>query len=155
MVATKKRKPGRKPLELTEERIERFLEAVRLGCPIKDACGCAGFSERWYYVQKSKAEKDPKKTNSKKFVQFLQRIKEAEGLATQRWLAIIEKAAQGGQWQAAAWKLERRRAMFIPRVKTEVEATVDARIEVKDARERVLDKLALQAERIAKDEDSQ
>jgi hypothetical protein len=45
--------------------------------------------------------------------------------------------------------------MFVPRVKTEVEATVDARVEVKDARERVLDKLALQAERIAKDEDNQ
>ena len=155
MGVPKKKKRGRKPIELTEDRIDKFVQAIRLGCPIKDACGCAGFSERWFYLQKSKAEKAPQKPNSKKFIQFLQHIKEAEGLATQRWLAIIEKAAQGGQWQAAAWKLERRRAMFIPKVKAEVEATVDARVEVKDARERVLDKLALQAKRIAEDEDSQ
>jgi hypothetical protein len=44
---------------------------------------------------------------------FSEAIKSAEGRAVVKWLALIDKAARGtedrpGQWQAAAWKLERR-----------------------------------------------
>jgi len=138
--------------KLTQEVQNAFIQAIKLGCPKKDACGAAGIGETTFYKWMEWA--DSKRKDAHKYREFRERIKEAEGLATQRWLAIIEKAAQGGQWQAAAWKLERRRAMFIPRVKAEVEATVDARVEVKDARERVLGKLALQAKRIAEDEDN-
>ena len=143
----KKRKSnaGRKPKILTEEMQDRFLKAIRLGCPIKDACGCAGFSEGWYYEQKKKAEEQPNLATSKKYNEFLRRIKEVEGEATNRWLAMIEKAAMAGSWQAAAWKLERRRAMFIPKVKQEVE--IDAKVETTDAKERLLAKLAELAER--------
>ena len=153
MPATKKTKKraGRK-VKLNKEIEDAFVQAIKLGCPKKDACGCAGIGETTFYKWMEWADSDRK--DAAVYQKFRERIKEAEGLATQRWLAIIEKAAQGGQWQAAAWKLERRRAMFIPKVKTEVEATVDARVEIKDARERVLDKLALQAERIAKDENN-
>ena len=149
-----KKKLGRKPIELTEERQERFLKAIRLGCPIKDACGCAGFSDDWYYIRKKEAGKSPKSEKNKKFLVFLDKIKEVEGEATQRWLAMIEKSAMGGSWQAAAWKLERRREMFIPRVKQEVDAKVDATVEVKDAKDRLLAKLARIAERSEKEEDS-
>ena len=94
----KKRKSnaGRKPKILTEEMQDRFLKAIRLGCPIKDACGCAGFSEAWFYDQKNKAAASPNLATSKKFSQFLERIKEVEGEATNRWLAMIEKAAMAG-----------------------------------------------------------
>ena len=151
-MAAKKSKAGRKPLELTEERQERFLKAIRLGCPIKDACGCAGFSETWFHDEKRRAKEKPKLETSKRFSIFLARIKEVEGEATQRWLAMIEKSAIGGSWQAAAWKLERRREMFIPKTKQEIE--LDATVDIKETRKRVLDKLALQAERIAKKKDS-
>jgi CO dehydrogenase/acetyl-CoA synthase epsilon subunit len=90
---------------------------------------------------------DSKRRDAQKYREFRERIKEAEGEATQRWLAIIEKAAVDGNWTAAAWKLERRRDMFVPRTKQEITAEIDAKIEVKDARERVLDKLAYLAER--------
>lgn len=40
--------------------------------------------------------------------EFSEAIKEAEGRAVVGWLAKIEKAANDGSWQAAAWKLERR-----------------------------------------------
>jgi hypothetical protein len=36
------------------------------------------------------------------------RLAEAEGRAAIGWLALIEQAAREGNWQAAAWKLERR-----------------------------------------------
>ena len=35
-------------------------------------------------------------------------IRQSEAQAAQRWLNFIEKAAEAGEWQAAAWKLERR-----------------------------------------------
>ena len=147
MAQHKKRKSnaGRKPKILTEEMQDRFLKAIRLGCPIKDACGCAGISETWYYEQKNKAAAKPNLAASRTFLKFQERIKEVEGEATNRWLAMIEKAAMAGSWQAAAWKLERRRAMFIPKTKQEVE--IDAKVETTDAKERLLDKLAELAER--------
>ena len=143
---------GRK-VKLNKAIEDAFIQAIKLGCPKKDACGCAGIGETTFYKWMEWADSNRKDAHV--YQEFRERIKAAEGEATQRWLAIIEKAAQAGQWQAAAWKLERRRAMFIPRVKAEVEATIDGRVEIKDARERVLDKLALQAERIQKEEDSQ
>lgn len=151
-MAVKKRKSkiGRKPIKLTEDKIERFLQATKLGCPIKDACGCAGISDSWFFREKKAALENPKAAKSKPFLEFLDRIKEVEGEATRRWLAMIEKSAMAGSWQAAAWKLERRRDMFIPKVKQEIEATVDAKVEIGDARERVLAKLASLAERSKK-----
>ena len=137
-------KAGRKPLKLTEEMIERFIKAIRLGCPIKDACGCAGFSENWYYDQKNKAKKRPSLAVSKRFEEFSQRIKEAEGQATQRWLAVIEKAAIAGTWQAAAWKLERRRGMT---AKVEQSTTIEHKVADGDATKQLMDKLARVAER--------
>ena len=145
------KKRGRK-VKLNQAIQDAFIQAIKLGCPKKDACGCAGIGETTFYKWMEWADSSRKDAHI--YQAFRERIKEAEGQATQRWLAIIEKAAQAGQWQAAAWKLERRRAMFIPRVKTEVEANVNGGIEIQDARGRVLDELALQAERIQKEEDS-
>jgi len=136
--------------KLTEEVQTLFIQAIRLGCPKKDACGCAGIGESTYYKWMEWA--DSKRKDAHRYREFRERIKEAEGEATQRWLAIIEKAAQAGSWQAAAWKLERMRDMFIPRSKQEVETKVDGSIEIKDARERVLDTLALHAERTSSKE---
>ena len=42
------------------------------------------------------------------FAQFLQELKQDEGETALIWLQKIDDAMQDGQWQAAAWKLERR-----------------------------------------------
>ena len=104
--------------KLTKDVTERFIRAIRVGCPIKDACGCAGISETTYFKWMQWADSDRK--DVKKYREFRDSVKAAEGEATQGWLAIIEKAAREGSWQAAAWKLERRRDMFIPKVRQEV-----------------------------------
>ena len=134
---------GRKPKILTEEMQDKFLKAVRLGCPIKDACGCAGFSEGWHYEQIKKAREKPSLATSKKYNEFLRRIKEVEGEATNRWMAMVEKAAMSGTWQAAAWKLERRRGMTL-KVRQEISGPEGGPIkhELTDARTRLMDKLA-------------
>lgn len=148
-----KSKAGRKPKILTEEMQDKFLKAVRLGCPVKDACGCAGFSDGWFYEQSKKAKEHPSLATSKKFAGFLRRIKEVEGEATNRWLAMVEKAAMAGTWQAAAWKLERRRGMTL-KVQQEISGPEGGPIkhELADARTRLMDKLADLAAREEPDE---
>jgi transposase len=138
--------------KLTPEVEEKFLQAIRLGCPIKDAAGCAGIGEATYHHWRMMAEtginpttkKRVNKATRERYSAFLKRVKEVEGEATRAWLAVIEKAAKEGKWTAAAWKLERRRAMFIPRSEQRVEGVInaDVKVEVSSARDRILDKLA-------------
>jgi len=137
-----KKRAGRKPKQLTAEMEERFLKAVRLGCPIKDACGCAGISESLYYKWAEEA-REGKSARAKRFAEFMERIKSTQGEATQAWLAMIEKAAMGGSWQAAAWKLERRRGMTL-KVQQEISGPEGGPIkhEHATAKDRVLAKLA-------------
>ena len=142
-----KKRQGRK-FSLTPEVKESFLKAIRLGCPIKDACGCAGISlttyNRWMFTAENDGIcPDMKKAipseNLEKIRDFRSSIKEVEGEATRTWLAIIEKAARDGTWQAAAWKLERRRDMFIPRVRQEVTGKDGEAIRIESESSQALD----------------
>lgn len=85
-----------RPTQRTPENAKKITDAVRMGATYGLACNYAGISEdtfaRW-----READAD-----------FAAAIKEAEGAAAVGWLAKIEKAANEGTWQAAAWKLERR-----------------------------------------------
>ena len=99
------KKAGRK-LKINDHMIEAFLGAIKVGAPIKSACGCAGISETTFYKWMQWADSDRK--DAPMYAQFREDIKKAQGQAAQRWLAIIEKAAMAGSWQAAAWKLERK-----------------------------------------------
>ena len=80
----------------TEEAIKAIEQAISMGATYRLACQYAGISEdtfgRW----------------RDKYAEFADRIKRAEGRAAVGWLDKIEKAATDGNWQAAAWKLERR-----------------------------------------------
>lgn len=80
----------------TPETVDKILNAIAVGAPYVHACGYAGISqdtfERW----------------RAQHTEFAEAIKNAEGRAVVGWLAKIEKAASEGNWQAVAWKLERR-----------------------------------------------
>ena len=78
---TKRR--GRKTKELTDDMERRFLEAIEVGCPIRDACGCAGISESLFYGWMNEAE-EGKTRRSERLMEFKKKIKEAEGVATSR-----------------------------------------------------------------------
>ena len=118
------------------------MKAIRLGCPIKDACGCAHISEELYYAWRREAE-EGKSPRAKALANFMERIKEVEGEATQAWLAMIEKASREGKWQAAAWKLERRRGM-VQKVQQEVSGPdgQPVKVEARGAVEALLEELA-------------
>ena len=138
-----------RPTKLTPDITARLLQAVRLGATHTLACAAAGIGTRTLYgwVARARRGEEP-------VAQFWRNFKQAEAECAVRQLATIEKAAASGNWGAAAWKLERRRDMFIPKVKQEIEATVDAKVEIGDARERVLAKLASLAERSKKKKSS-
>lgn len=92
----------------TPETVDKLTQAIRLGATYVLACDYAGISERTF---RSWMEAYPP---------FLQSVKEAEGAAAVGWLAKIEKAASDGNWQAAAWKLERRYPQMYGRNVTEI-----------------------------------
>lgn len=78
------------------EVVQRIVQAIGLGATYDLAAKYGGVSIDTFNVWRdSKSE-------------FSDALKEAEGRAVVGWLAKIEKAATDGNWQAAAWKLERR-----------------------------------------------
>ncbi len=85
-----------RPTKMTPENVKKLLDAVRIGTPLRIAVQYAGIT-------------DDTLTNwRRRSNAFSQSLKEAEAAALVGWLAKIEKAANEGAWQAAAWKAERR-----------------------------------------------
>lgn len=85
-----------RPTKKTPARQKRICDAIRLGATHVLAAQAAGIGERTFYEW---MQEKP---------QFAQAVKAAEGEAALVWLEKIEAAASDGNWQAAAWKLERR-----------------------------------------------
>jgi len=90
--------------KLSPEIQEQICKHISIGVPFKYAALACGISERTLYNWLERGEKEKKG----KYFQFLQAVKEAEARSIVRDIAILEKAAQEGKWQAVAWRLERR-----------------------------------------------
>ena len=90
--------------KLTEEVTKIFVTAIEMNMNNILACKYAGISEATFYgwLSRGRQEKDSI------YVEFLESIKRAEGKSALRNLAIVQKAASDGSWQAACWLLERR-----------------------------------------------
>lgn len=88
-------KRGRRT-KYTPQTVEKLTQAIRLGATNGLACAYAGITEATFYSWQNE------------YPEFFESIKLAEGTGALGWLAKIEKAANDGNWQAAAWKLERR-----------------------------------------------
>jgi len=90
--------------KLSPEIQEQICKHISIGVPFKYAALACGISERTLYNWLERGEKEKRG----KYFQFLQAVKEAEARSIVRDIAILEKAAQEGKWQAVAWRLERR-----------------------------------------------
>ena len=89
---------------LNPKRRAVIVRAVKLGAPWKDAAKAAGVSEatlRGWRRRGSEEDSGPHRD----LVDELEKA-EAEGLIKN--LEVIERAADDGDWKAAAWRLERR-----------------------------------------------
>lgn len=80
----------------TPEVAKKITDAIRLGATYQLACNYAGISTDSFARWRAR------------YADFAARVKEAEGVGAVGWLVKIEQAAAAGNWQAAAWKLERR-----------------------------------------------
>lgn len=100
-----------RPTKYTPETVAKIVEAIKIGATYELAAGYAGISYETF------------NTWMKAKPQFSEQVKKAEGVAAMVWLAKIEKAASEGEWQAAAWKLERRYPRQYGRNVTQMELT--------------------------------
>lgn len=110
-----------RPTKLTPITVKALTIAIQQGATYALACKFAGISHQTFAEWQRKGHEEiarrqnprvkegtPEWAAGQEFVTFLEAIQKAEGDAAVGWLAKIEKAANDGAWQAAAWKLERR-----------------------------------------------
>jgi hypothetical protein len=86
----------------TPDRQSRIIEAITAGNYNEVAARYAGISEKTFYNWLARGE-----AGEDGYVQFLQSVKNAQAQAEVRDVALIARAAETN-WQAAAWKLERK-----------------------------------------------
>lgn len=97
------RQPGQ-PTKLTPETTEKLVYAISKGASYEIACYYAGISYRAFRFWMVKGEAG----ENEKYVHFFHTIKKAVGSTALKWLSVIDNAMERGDWQSAAWKLERR-----------------------------------------------
>lgn len=89
--------------KLTPETQKRITDAIRVGATYELAAQYGGVAYNTFNEWMKAGEAAD--TGNKR--EFYDAVKSAEGEAAIKWLAVIDRAA-AEQWQAAAWKLERR-----------------------------------------------
>lgn len=98
--------------KLTEEVKERLCEAFSKGATTVLACCYAGVAPSsfytWIKLAENQLENHEDGQPEDEYLEFYKRLKKTEATAALDLLDCIEAAAKRGQWQAAAWKLERR-----------------------------------------------
>lgn len=98
------------------EVVARITQAIELGATYEMAAAYGGIT--FETLRQWRATKPA----------FSEELKSAEGRAVLKWLYRIEQAANGGTWQAAAWKLERRYPNDYGRTVSDVNANVSGEI---------------------------
>ena len=114
MSETRPARTGRTPL-LNAETHERIVSAVRAGSYLDDAASLAGIGRSTLYLWLAEGKKaEQKHDNGQKlsdrdttYLEFMDAVESARAEAQLRNVAIIQRAANEGTWQAAAWFLER------------------------------------------------
>lgn len=93
-----------RPTKLTQEVKKRIVAAIKQGATYELSSQYGGI----HYDTFNRWMKQGQEETEGEFCQFYEAIKKAEGEAVVGWLRKIEASARDGNWQAAAWKLERR-----------------------------------------------
>lgn len=128
-----------RPTKLKPEVRAGLIEAVELGATWEAAAQSVGIgaSTLRQWRQRGEAGEAP-------FAALLADLKRADADCISRALQVIRQAAEGGQWQAAAWLLERRHpADYGRRVESRVEVSAPS---PQDGVRTVLERLAGEGE---------
>lgn len=106
-----------RPTKLTKDIQNRIVSVIQSGNYIETACAYVGINKSTFYDwlkrgarEKDRVEKNPRakvRKSEKPFVDFSNAVEKALAHAEIRDVAIIGRAAEEN-WQAAAWRLERK-----------------------------------------------
>jgi transposase len=130
-----------RPIKLKPEVQNKIIVAIKAGNYIETAAAYAGISKNTLYdwLKRGEREKQRVNKNSKAkirkleadFVEFSDAIEKALAEAEIRDVTIIAKAAEE-QWQAAAWRLERKFPDRWGRRKLDIEHSGEIGIKIVD-----------------------
>lgn len=104
-----------RPTKLTADIQQKIVSALTAGNYQETAAAYAGVARATFYnwLARGQAERDsiaaggkPNKSEAA-YAEFLDAVESARAQAEIRSVALIQKAANDGTWQAAAWYLER------------------------------------------------
>ena len=109
-----------RPTSLNEQRIQAMEKAASSGAKREHIAMAGGIHVGTYYnwMAKGKRGEGP-------YQEFYDRLQKAQSIGLQRNLDIIQIAADNGNWQAAAWLVERCWKYHKNTIETEDEAIVD------------------------------
>lgn len=93
-----------RPTKLTPEIQRTIVAALQRGNYAETAAALAGISKDTFYAWLRRGAR----TKAGIYAQFSDAVKRAMAHGEARDLQVVDSAAQGGAWQAAAWKLERK-----------------------------------------------
>lgn len=104
-----------RPTKFNVEIGNAIIENLRLGNYIEHASAAAGISKPTLYAWMEKGRKEQERIEAglepnpeeSDFLEFFNAVEKARAEAVARNVAIIQKSAHSGTWQAAAWWLER------------------------------------------------
>jgi hypothetical protein len=99
-----------------------IIEALQLGMTIELASKYAGIEQKTFYNWMNRGRRE----NEGIYFQFLQAIEKAIAKSALVNMAIIQKAAKEGTWQASAWIMERRHK-YHAKQEPEVIVQIDAK----------------------------
>ena len=110
-----KRQNGPLPPSLKDAKVKALIDALKAGTYVTTACTYAGIGRKTFYQWmdrgRTEAESrdngnppDPKEQN---YFEIWEAVEAARAAAEVRNIGLIQRAATGGTWQAAAWWLER------------------------------------------------
>ena len=112
-----------RPYKIDEMIITLLEQAFQVGMTKTLACQHAGVARSSFHAWMSRG-KDETDTI---YAELYQRVKKAESNHALANLAIIQKAAKEGTWQASAWLIERRHKEYSRQQDPIVEINVDNR----------------------------
>ena len=93
--------------KLTPQLQQQFCEALHSGLTFAGACDLVGIARPTFHEWMARGEGTHERPSTPALAEFADAVKEARSQRDQRYVKVIEDAAAGGTWQAAAWFLER------------------------------------------------
>jgi len=134
---------GRKIPKLTDPKVILLLNALKGGNYIEVSCSYAGLAPSTVYrwLERGRAERASQEAGNKPdsqekaYLELCEAVEKARADAVLRNVTIIQQAAGSGQWQAAAWWLERSMPQQYGR---KIQAEVASTVSVKELEQRML-----------------